>query len=128
MGIAPLLADVVVVLHLAYVAFVLLGGFLALRDLRWLAPHGAACGWGVVGMVAQAPCPLTALEKWLLTTGGEPSYDGPFISHYLAGTVYPVDAQGTVWQAAALIVMTSYVVAVAHHLPRHPDDSRLVLR
>ena len=113
---AALLADLVVVLHVAYLGYVVLGGFLGLRDVRWLLPHLVTVVWGVVGTMTRLPCPLTELEKWLNAVAGVSTYDGPFIAHYLAGTLYPADAQALVWQATAAVVAASYLVVVGHHL------------
>lgn len=113
---AALLADLVVVLHVAYLGYVVLGGFLGLRDVRWLLPHLVTVVWGVVGTMTRLPCPLTELEKWLNTVAGASTYDGPFIAHYLAGTLYPADAQTLVWQATAAVVAGSYLVVMGHHL------------
>jgi len=115
MRVAALVADLVVVVHVTYLGYVVLGGFLGLRDVRWLLPHLVASAWGVIGTLTRLPCPLTGLEKWLDSAAGAASYDGPFIAHYLAGTFYPVDAQPLVWQATAAVVAASYVVALVHH-------------
>ena len=115
---ALFLADFVVAVHLAYLIFVLLGGFLGLRDVRWIGPHLLVCLWGVVGTWSAAICPLTVLEKWFIRLGGAIPYDGPFISHYLTGQLYPADAQAEVWLTTALVVLTSYVV-VGYHLHTH---------
>jgi hypothetical protein len=116
---ATVLADLVVVLHVTYLGFVVLGGFLGLRDGRWLLPHLVSVTWGVVGTMTHLPCPLTSLEKWLDSLAGASSYDGPFITHYLAGTLYPADAQSLVWQATAAVVAASYVVVGVHHHRTH---------
>ena len=110
-----MLADLVVVVHLAYLGYVVLGGFLGLRDVRWLLPHLVSVVWGVLGTMTPLPCPLTELEKRLDTAAGASTYDGPFITHYLAGTLYPADAQPLVWQLAAAMVAASYVVVLVRH-------------
>lgn len=126
MRVAALLASLVVVGHLAYLAFVLLGGFLGLRDVRWLLPHAVSVVWGVVGTLTRLPCPLTTLEKWLDTTAGVSTYDGPFITHYLAGTLYPADAQPLVWQASAAVVAASYVTVLVHRHRTLADHGDLI--
>lgn len=126
MRMAALLADVVVVVHLAYLGYVLLGGLLALRDVRWLAPHLVSVFWGVVGTMTRLPCPLTSLEKWLDSGAGASTYDGPFITHYLAGTLYPADAQPLVWQLSAAVVAATYVAVIAHH-HRHASPTARML-
>lgn len=110
-----MLADLVVVAHLAYLGYVVLGGLLGVSDARWLLPHLVSVTWGVLGTMTRLPCPLTQLEKWLDATAGASTYDGPFITHYLAGTLYPADAQPLVWQATAAVVAASYVVVLVHH-------------
>lgn len=83
------LADLVLVVHLAFVAFVILGGLTALRwpRLAWIhipvALYGAAVEF--LGFI----CPLTPLEVWLRQRGGEAGYSGGFVEHYLTAALYP---------------------------------------
>ncbi len=84
------LADLVLVLHLAFIVFVVAGGILALR-WRW-APlvHLPAALWGVMVQVSGRVCPLTPLENALRDAAGEAGYASGFIEHYLIPTIYPV--------------------------------------
>jgi hypothetical protein len=83
------LADAVVVVHGLFVAFVMLGAFLALR-WRWLLwLHVPAVIWGVLIEYAGWICPLTPLENSLRVRAGESTYGGDFIQHYLLGALYP---------------------------------------
>lgn len=83
------LADLVLVAHLAFIAFVVAGGLLV-RLRRWVAflhlpcaAYGAAIElWGWI-------CPLTPLENRLRVLGGERGYTGGFIEHYLVPIIYP---------------------------------------
>lgn len=119
---AAVAADVVVAVHLAYLLYVLLGGFLGLLDLRWLWPHAVTVFWGVIGVAAQAPCPLTWLENELRERAGEDTYAGPFIDHYLAGTLYPTSWQPGMWAVAGSIVLSGYLcVILAHREAAHLD-------
>ena len=83
------LADVVLVIHLAFVLFVVLGGLLVLRwpRLAWIhvpvALYGAAIEF--MGFI----CPLTPLENSLRRLGGEAGYEGGFIEHYITAALYP---------------------------------------
>ncbi len=86
-------ADVVLALHVAVVAFVVLGllavgigGFARWRWVRniWFrAAHLAA----VAVVVAQAwlglRCPLTDLENALRRRAGQPTYPGGFVAHWV---------------------------------------------
>ena len=83
------LADLVLVLHLAFVVFVVLGGFLVLRwpKLAWL--HLPVVVWGVWIELSGRICPLTPLENSLRERGGEAGYSGGFIDHYITALMYP---------------------------------------
>jgi len=83
------LAALVAVLHAVYLLFQGFGGLLALRHPRWLLPHAAAVTWGVVIVVVQGSCPLTVLERHLLTRAGETPYGVSYLDHYLFGTALP---------------------------------------
>jgi hypothetical protein len=84
-----LLADVVVLLHLMFVLFVLVGGSLILKWpwIAWL--HLPAAIWGAMVEFADWVCPLTPLENWLRAQGGDTSYSSDFISQYLLAALYP---------------------------------------
>ena len=84
-----LLADIVVVLHLAFVGFVVLGGLLALRWRRAAWVHLPAAVWGAWVEFAGRVCPLTPLENWLRRQGGRPGYSASFVEHYVIPILYP---------------------------------------
>jgi len=83
------LADVVLILHVAFLAFVALGGLLLLRwpGVAWV--HAPMAAWGVVVEYAGLVCPLTPLESALRQRAGETGYTGGFIEHYLTAVLYP---------------------------------------
>lgn len=86
-----LLADIVVVAHMAFVIFVVVGG-LAVYWRPWvLWVHIPAVLWGVSIEWAGAICPLTLVENWLRNQAGEAGYAGDFIQQYLLPTLYPAD-------------------------------------
>jgi hypothetical protein len=84
-----MLADLVVLVHAAFVAFVLLGGFLAFRWPKILWAHAPAAVWGVVVEYAGFICPLTPIEVSLRERAGEEGYRGGFVEHYLEALLYP---------------------------------------
>ena len=86
-----LLADLVLIVHLAFVVFVLCGGLLVLkwRRIAWL--HLPAVVWGAVVEFTGWICPLTPLENWLRALGGEATYRSDFIAQYLLPVLYPED-------------------------------------
>ncbi|MBF8291737.1 MAG: putative rane protein [Steroidobacteraceae bacterium] len=83
------LADAILILHLAFILFVVLGGFLVLWR-RWLIRlHLPVVVWGVLIEFAGWICPLTPLENWLRMQGGDRGFSGGFINHYLVSLIYP---------------------------------------
>ena len=86
---AGLLADGVLVFHLAFIVFVMLGGLLVLR-WKWLAwLHVPAVLWGIYIELSGRICPLTPLENSLRQAAGEAGYTGGFIEHYITAVIYP---------------------------------------
>jgi hypothetical protein len=86
---ALLLADVVLLIHLAFVLFVLFGGLLGLRWRKLLWVHLPAVLWGTFVEFSGWVCPLTPLENWLREEGGGTGYDGDFAGRYLLTLLYP---------------------------------------
>lgn len=83
------LADTTLIVHFAYVLFVVLGGLLVLH-WRWIAwLHLPAVLWGAFVELTGRICPLTPLELWLRDLGGERGYEGGFIEHYITSWIYP---------------------------------------
>ncbi|HSS69469.1 MAG TPA: DUF2784 domain-containing protein [Casimicrobiaceae bacterium] len=82
-------ADAVLVLHFAFVVFVVLGGALVLRwpKLAWI--HLPAVLWAALVEVNAWICPLTPLEVSFRKASGEAGYAGDFLEHYLVALLYP---------------------------------------
>lgn len=86
-------ADFTVVIHFAFVLFVLLGqilitiGALAgwdwVRNFKFRVIHLASILFVVAESLAGVICPLTTLEKWLRERAGESSYQGDFIASWV---------------------------------------------
>ena len=106
----PLLADAVMLVHFAFLAFVVFGGFLAWRWPWVIWPHLALAGWGFSTIVFSLRCPLTDVEDWAREHGGEQPLSGTgFIDHYLENVVYPERYTRQIQVLAALVVVVSWV-------------------
>ncbi len=84
-------ADIVIVIHFLWIAFVILGFpvFLWLNNTRWRLIHLAAVIWMVLMQVNRAICPLTYLEAWLKSEGrGAEVYSGKFIIETIERLIY----------------------------------------
>lgn len=84
-----LLADAVVLFHLAFILFVVLGAFLVWRFPRLIWLHLPAVVWAALIESIGFVCPLTPLENHLRRLSGETGYQGGFIDHYLLPIIYP---------------------------------------
>jgi hypothetical protein len=128
-GIYRLLADAVLVLHVAIVLFVV-GGLL-------LVLVGSACGWrwvnrlwfriahlGAIAFVVVESwlgitCPLTTLESWLRARAGVAPHDEDFIAHWLR---YLLFYEAPSWVFAVAYTVFGLLVAAVWWL--HPPSRR----
>lgn len=96
-----------VVMHFAFIAYVLAGGFLALRWRRTMWLHVPAVIWGIGIAAKRVDCPLTWVERWARTKAAmTPLSPDGFVAHYITGVIYPAG-----WVAAAQLVMFAIVAA-----------------
>ena len=102
------LADVVMVLHFAFILLVTLGGFVALRWQRFALVHLPAVVWAIFVEVKPGTlCPLTPLEQILRMRAGESAYEGGFIEQYLSPIIYPtMTIQDQYFLGIGLFVLT----------------------
>lgn len=84
-----LLADALVVVHLAFVVFVVAGSLLVAWRPRVAWLHVPAFAWGAWISFTGGVCPLTPLENRLRRLGGEAGYEGSFVENYLLPILYP---------------------------------------
>ena len=101
-GMYQALAALVLLLHVAFILWVVFGGFVAHGRPLLRVLHIASLIWGVITEL-WVPCPLTLLETWLEQRAGIEPYQGGFLLHYLDKLVYP-DLPATALTAAAVIV------------------------
>lgn len=84
-----ILADILVLIHLLFIVFVILGALLVLR-WGWIAWLHIPCAlWGALIEFAGWICPLTPLENRLRVKSGTSGYESGFIEHYLLPVIYP---------------------------------------
>ena len=111
------LADVIVLVHLAFILFVAVGGLLVLRWPKLAWAHLPAVVWGALIELAGWICPLTPLENRLRGAAGEAAFAGGFIDRYIMPIVYPAGLTrgmqltlGTIVIAVNLVVYGSLVL------------------
>ena len=105
------LADLVLVVHLAFLLFVVFGGLLVLRWRRLVWIHVPVFLWGALIEFAGIICPLTPLENWLRRRAGGAGYSGDFIGHYITAAMYPAGlTRGAQVILGALLVLFNLLV------------------
>jgi hypothetical protein len=105
-----LLADIALVIHFAFIIFVLLGGILAIwwRKVVWL--HFPAAAWGALIEFAGWICPLTPLENHLRVKGGQAGYPGGFVEEYVLPVIYPAGLTREIQIIFGILVITVNLV------------------
>ena len=105
------LVTVILALHFGYLAYVVLGGFLAWRWPKTYFVHVAVCIWGVLIVLAWVDCPLTFAEHWAREKAGQTPSTAGFIDRYLTNVMYPAEYVEEVRLAVAFVVLVSWVGA-----------------
>lgn len=122
-------ADALVAIHLGFILFVVLGGFLAWRWPRLVWLHIPAAVWGTLIEFAGWICPLTPLEQRWRVLAGQAGYDGGFVEHYVLPLIYPAGLtrglQYALGAAVLLINVFAYTVYFWRRRKSHrgPDPS-----
>ena len=105
------LADVVVIVHVMFIVYAVLGGLLVIR-WRWTAMlHIPAFLWGMLIEAFGWICPLTPLENELRAAAGMAGYASSFIDHYLIPIVYPENLTRLIqWLLGGFLLLVNGVV------------------
>jgi hypothetical protein len=100
-----------VALHFAFIGYVVIGGFLALRWRRTIWLHIPAVIWGIAIAAKRVDCPLTWVERWARARAGmAPLPPDGFIAHYITGVIYPADWVLGVQLASFALVAVSWAL------------------
>ena len=129
-----MLADVVLVVHAAFVAFVIVGLLLIwigwwrrwvfVRNLWFRGAHLAAIGVVAAESVAGFVCPLTTWEDRLrLLAGGEERYAGSFIQHWLHQMMF-FDVDERIFTIAYIVFFLLVALSLWLVPPRRPGKCR----
>jgi len=126
-----ILADAVVVVHAAYVAFVV-GGLVAIligaamgwrwtRSFAFRAAHLAAIALVCVESLVGVMCPLTSLEDSMRERGGAARYPGDFVGYWAHRLIF---YNFPPWMFTIAYIAFAAVVAITFILipPRWPTN------
>jgi len=107
-------ADLLVLAHLGFILFVVLGGFLAVRWPRLMWVHLPAACWAVlIELSGRLICPLTPLELALRRAAGVAGYEGGFVEHYILPLVYPPGLTRGIQILLGVLVLAINAIAYA---------------
>lgn len=119
-----LLADLVVIIHIAYVAYIVVGLLLILaglwrkwnwiRNLWFRFTHLAAILIVFFELIFQAWCPLTVLELQFRSLAGQPVTEVTFVSrlmYYLLLGGLPASVTNSMYIVFTLIIAIIFVLA-----------------
>jgi hypothetical protein len=117
---ARLMADLLVVFHGCYVAFVVLGmaailvgglrGWSWVRNVYFRAVHLAMIGIVAGEAIAGIPCPITVWESQLRRQAGQAAYPGDFIGYWVHRLIF---YEAKPWVFTVLYVTFGLAVAAA---------------
>jgi hypothetical protein len=104
-------ADAVLLIHLAFILFALLGAVIAAR-WRWIVVvHLPAAMWGFFVELTGRICPLTYLENYLRTRAGLSGYTDSFLEHYLLAIIYPAGLTREIqFMLASVVVVVNIAI------------------
>ncbi|MFL6210527.1 MAG: DUF2784 domain-containing protein [Pyrinomonadaceae bacterium] len=133
------LADFVVVIHIAYVAYIIVGLGLILvgwqrrwpwvRNLWFRLTHLVAILIVVLELILQTTCPLTMLELNLRSWAGQPVTATPFVDrlmHFVLLGWLPGAVTNSTYVLVALVIAVTFVLAPPRW-HRRPQSSRTVM-
>ena len=115
-------AELIVLVHFAFILFVIFGGFLVLkwRKLIWL--HLPAAVWGALIEFYGWICPLTSLENYLRRNHGD-DYSTGFIEHYITPIIYPSGLTRDIQIILGLLVIMINVLAYTLMFLKHRNQA-----
>ena len=122
MGQARVAAEAVLLLHVLWCVWVLLGWTVTCgrHVLRML--HLASLGYAIViELVPWPPCPLTVVETELEARAGVEPANGPFLVRVLDAIVYPDLPEWLVVRVAVVVCVAILGVYLRRYLRRRVD-------
>ena len=125
-----LMADLIVAVHFAFIAFAIGGGLLVLRWRRLMFLHLPAVAWAVLVELMHWRCPLTRWENYFIERYGAEGYEGGFVDHYLIPIIYPDGLTPAIQVWIGLFVLavnvTVYTIAIVRWRRRSNSVAREV--
>ncbi|NOQ78813.1 MAG: DUF2784 family protein [Gammaproteobacteria bacterium] len=103
-------ADLLVIIHLLFIVFVVLGGFMLIKWHWLIFIHFPAVLWAVLLEFEGWICPLTPMEQALRRMAGQQGYSGGFIQHYIVPVIYPASLEENIQFILGVLLIVINVI------------------
>ena len=100
-----LAADLTLIVHFAFIIFVVFGALLFFVSTKIIYVHVPALIWGIYIELTHSVCPLTYLENWFLQKANLTTYSEGFIQNYLVSIVYPTNLTDDLQTYLAIVLI-----------------------
>ena len=115
-------AEFVLLLHLAFILFAVLGAAMAVW-WNWIPlVQVPVAAWAMFVELTGRNCPLTYLENYLRIKAGQSGYAESFIEHYLLAIIYPAGLTGEIQLVLAGVVIVINTAIYGWLLARKRDS------
>ena len=105
-----LAADLTLIVHFAFIIFVVFGALLFFVSTKIIYVHVPALIWGIYIELTHSVCPLTYLENWFLQKANLTTYSEGFIQNYLVPIVYPTNLTGDLQTYFAIVLIVANMI------------------
>ena len=105
-----LAADLTLIVHFAFIIFVVFGALLFFVSTKIIYVHVPALIWGIYIELTHSVCPLTYLENWFLQKVNLTTYSEGFIQNYLVPIVYPKNLTDNLQIYFAIVLIVANMI------------------
>ena len=105
-----LAADLTLIIHFAFIIFVVFGALLFFVSTKIIYAHIPALIWGIFIELTHSVCPLTYLENWFLQKANLTTYSEGFIQNYLLPIVYPTNLTDNLQTYFAIVLIIANMI------------------
>ena len=105
-----LAADLTLVVHFAFIIFVIFGALLFFVSTKIIYVHVPTLIWGIYIELSHSVCPLTYLENWFLQKANLTTYSEGFIQNYLVPIVYPKNLTEDLQTYFAIVLIVANMI------------------
>ena len=104
-------ANLTLVIHFAFIVFVLFGALITFKSKKIAFIHIPCVFYAAYIEFSHSICPLTYVENWFLKKAHIKNYSSSFIEHYLISIIYPANLTNELqFYLAFLLILINIVL------------------